>query len=252
VPKTRCRPDWKVAYAFYSTAAHLADNDVLLKLDDDVPYIHNLPALIRTARATDGFVYPSIVNNDVLFHWQLRDQIISPTTNDLTVPAIRHVWERRSHADFRHIGKKSTPYTGLVKSAEGPGNVAGSGAWFKDHRTALMTIRAFLAAPSQFAVNVTHVWHFNTRVSINLLAARGTTTRKVYAELAKYTKFPLPDEPLMSYSVPDALKLPSTAVMSCVVVHLHFGDQTEKVKASGVYEAITKLLDSEGAPRISM
>ena len=39
-------------------------------------------------------------------------------------------------------------------------------------------------------------------------------------------------------------------VMACVAVHLHFGPQTEAVKHSGIYEAITELLDQEGAPSV--
>lgn len=254
VPKTRCRPNWKVAYEFYASPAHISDDDVLLKLDDDVPYIHNLPSLIRAARASAGFVYPSIVNNDVMFHWQLHDNVISPTKRDLRIPAIRYVWERREHEDFNRIGRGANPYTFPVRSEAAVSGKSGdgSGAWYKDHRTAMMTLNAFLAAPSRFAVNKTHVWHHNTRVSVNLLAASGPTIRKVYAELAKFNKFPLPDEPLMSYNFPHAFKMPSTAVMSCVIVHLHFGDQTARVKVSGVYEAMDKLLDAEGAPRVAV
>ena len=74
---------------------------------------------------------------------------------------------------------------------------------------------------------------------------------KVYGELSKYENFPLPDESLMSYTFPQALNMSSTAVMSCVVIHLHFGMQTEKVNASGIYNEISKLLDEEGAPSVA-
>ena len=212
MPKTKCRPDWKVAYSFYATKEHLADDDILVKIDDDVPYIHNLYALIREAGSANGFVYPSIVNNDVLFHWQLHDKIITPTASDLKVPSIRYVWERRAYDDFKRTGVQGLPYTGKVKAGDDPAchqrtdcsKTSGSGAWYQDYRTALITIRAFLDKPDRFAVNVTHVWHQNTRVSVNMLAGRGAHVRKVYSELTKYDKFPLPDEPLMSHLTQDA------------------------------------------------
>ena len=43
----------------------------MIKVDDDISYIRGLPSLIAAVRAQpaddEGWVYPSIINNDVLF-----------------------------------------------------------------------------------------------------------------------------------------------------------------------------------------
>ena len=98
------------------------------------------------------------------------------------------------------------------------------------------------------ALNVNHTWRHNTRVSINVVAARGAFIRTAFDALAKHSQFPLPDEPLLSYNVPHTQGWPSTVIMACVVVHLHFGPQTEAVQRAGIYEKIAQLLDDEGAP----
>ena len=39
---------------FYASPLHLSDHDVLVKLDDDIPYIANFAALIAEARVAKG------------------------------------------------------------------------------------------------------------------------------------------------------------------------------------------------------
>merc|ERR1719389_807524 len=79
-------------------------------------------------------------------------------------------------------------------------------AWFEDANTALHAIRHFLRAPPEaYARNITHAWTHNTRVSINLVCGAGRYVRAVFGKLGTSSKFPLPDEPWLSYSIPHEL-----------------------------------------------
>ena len=68
---------WKGYYAYY--ARSLADDDLLVKCDDDVVFIANLHTLLAFARADRGahlLYFPSIVNNDVSAVFQAADGVI--------------------------------------------------------------------------------------------------------------------------------------------------------------------------------
>ena len=69
---------WKGYYAHY--AKLLQVNDFLVKCDDDVVFIANLPVLLEVARRDEGahlLYYPSIVNNDVSAAFQAADGILT-------------------------------------------------------------------------------------------------------------------------------------------------------------------------------
>ena len=75
------------------------------------------------------------------------------------------------------------------------------------------------------------VWQHPTRVSINVFAGTGMYTKAIFGEMLRHSqaqeKFPLEDEPLLSYTLPAARGDPTHAVMSCTVVHYHFGGQQQ-------------------------
>jgi hypothetical protein len=69
---------WKGYYAHY--AAALGPRDLLVKCDDDIVFLANLPVLLAAARAdAEGahlLYYPSIVNNDVAAAFQAADGVL--------------------------------------------------------------------------------------------------------------------------------------------------------------------------------
>ena len=121
----------------------------------------------------------------------------------------------------------------------------GSHVWFRDNHTALYTIADFLRRPSHYTYNVTHTWRQNMRVSINFVAGRGPFVRRVYHELAKIEKLPMPDEAHFSFVVPQRIRAPSRAVMSCAVIHLHYHWQEAAVLESPLVREIELLLQTE-------
>lgn len=121
----------------------------------------------------------------------------------------------------------------------------GSHVWFRDNHTALYTIADFLRRPSHYTYNVTHTWRQNMRVSINFVAGRGPFVRRVYHELAKIEKLPMPDEAHFSFVVPQRIRAPSRAVMSCAVIHLHYHWQEAAVLESPLVREIELLLRTE-------
>ena len=252
--------NWAEAYSAYVNESQLADKDVLIKLDDDLPYIRNLAALIKATRLANGFVYPNIINNDVGAHWQMHDGMIIPSALELDIPSIRMVWEGRHNNDFKDselpaLGAKRLcseevcaryrgyqPYSRLSRYLEP------SDGWYKEYKAAMMVHRAFIANPYRFYSNVTHVWNHSQRVSINFVFGRGAVVRQVYRELSASKFFPLDDEPLMSFHWPRHFHFTHSMVMSCLVVHLHFGPQEGDYK--GVLEDLSRMLDAEGAPAV--
>ena len=70
---------WKGFYAHYATL--LQADDLLVKCDDDVVFLANLPVLLRVARRDrEGahlLYYPSVVNNDVSASFQAADGVIT-------------------------------------------------------------------------------------------------------------------------------------------------------------------------------
>ena len=121
----------------------------------------------------------------------------------------------------------------------------GSHVWFRDNHTALYTIADFLRRPSHYTYNVTHTWRQNMRVSINFVAGRGPFVRRLYHELAKIEKLPMPDEAHFSFVVPQRIRAPSRAVMSCAVIHLHYHWQEAAVLESPLVREIELLLQTE-------
>jgi hypothetical protein len=245
--------NWAEAYSAYVNESQLADNDVLIKLDDDLPYIRNLPALIKAARLANGFVYPNILNNDVGAHWQMHDGMITPSALELDVPSIHMVWERRHNKDFYESERPlvgaapcdQDKCSGYRPYTEYDANNLG---WYQEYKAAMMVHQAFIANPYRFYSNVTHVWNHSQRVSINFVAGRGAVVREVYRELSAAKHFPLDDEPLMSFHWPRMFHFTHSMVMSCLVVHLHFGPQKGDFK--GVLEDLSRMLDAEGAPAV--
>ena len=271
IPCARCKKkelarDWAEAYSAYVNESQLADNDVLIKLDDDLPYIRNLPALIKAARLANGFVYPNILNNDVGAHWQMHDGMIIPSALELEVPSIHMVWVRRHNKDFKDSERPMVgaapckeevcsgyrgyrPYSEYLEyNAKFKKEMVVRPGWYREYEAAMMVHRAFIANPYRFYSNVTHVWNHSQRVSINFLAGRGAVVREVYRELSASKQFPLDDEPLMSFHWPRKFHFTHSMVMSCLVVHLHFGPQKGDYK--GFLEDLSRMLDAEGAPAV--
>merc|ERR1719382_501425 len=56
----------------------MEDEDILVKCDDDILFIDNLKALVDFARSNPeiSIIYPSIVNNELSAHFQMRENMI--------------------------------------------------------------------------------------------------------------------------------------------------------------------------------
>lgn len=188
---------WDEYYKFYSEDPALADDDVLIKCDDDVVYIDIDKFGTFVDTIVDDRVYlPNIVNNDVCAHLQSLIGV--------------HSLLRSVRADLCAPGCTS-PLT----------------YWFSQHSKADAIHSLFLAAPGRFAIDVPPV-AWRSRISINFFATRGRHVRRLFDRLCRSSegKESVDDE---AFFASDCLKSNTfhVVVLSFVVVHFSFHYQNE-------------------------
>ena len=256
---------WLRYYRHY--ASSLGSDDVLLKIDDDIVHIEDLHALISYTQTyrPQGWVYPSIVNNDIAAKWQMRDGSLQPDAYDLEhVPAFAFVWARRHEAGF--AGGTAAPFTEPGAICRAPTSAelttfrtthaadvrppkrlcrptSWNAQWSQDPNAALRALAHWLLDPLALPCAALHVWSRPTRVSINLFAGIGAHVREVFTEIVsmgagEHGEFPLDDEPVLSFTIPHRRRFLSHAVMATTAVHLHFGAQSHEVGASQALELV--------------
>lgn len=192
---------WKGYYAHY--AALLGTADVLIKCDDDVVFIGNLPALLSTVRRESAgsheqqhlLYYPSIVNNDVSAVFQAADGVIKDPAYVVRL--------RPSIEEGRH---SRTPMSD----------------WFNCSHCARHVHGLFLENPDRFFTGCVHEWHVAARVPINFFAMRGAAVRQHFGA---YATEQFVDEPYFTALLTERTGLPSLLVSDTVVVHFAFSFQ---------------------------
>ena len=187
---------WKGYYAHYATL--LAANDILIKCDDDVVFVANLPVLLKVLREDKGahlLYYPSVVNNDVAAAFQAADGVI--TDPEYVVGLRASVEEGRF---------SRTPMSD----------------WFNCTHCAEHVHSKFLARPESFFTGCLHEWHTACRVPINFFAMRGDAVRRHFSA---YASEQYVDEPYFTSLLTERTRMPSLLVSDVVVVHFSFGFQ---------------------------
>jgi hypothetical protein len=187
---------WKGYYAHY--AALLRSDDLLIKCDDDIVFLANLPALLRVARADRGahlLYFPSIVNNDVAASFQAADGLITDPEYVLGLHA--------SAEEGRYSRRPISDWFNCTKCAE---HVHG----------------LFLEQPSRFFTGCVHEWRTPARVPINLFVMSGVHVR---THFGAYANVQYVDEPYLTALLTERTQLPSLIVSDSVAVHFSFGFQ---------------------------
>ena len=139
---------WKGYYAHY--ASLLKAGDLLIKCDDDIVFLANLPVLLNVARndreGAHLMYYPSVVNNDVSASFQAADGLITDP---------QFVVGMRASRDEGRYSK--TPISD----------------WYNCTECAEFIHNKFLARPEQFFTGCIHEWSVACRVPINFFVMRG-------------------------------------------------------------------------------
>jgi hypothetical protein len=149
---------WKGYYAHYATL--LKADDFLIKCDDDVVFIANLPVLLRVARRDAGahlLYFPSIVNNDVAASFQAADGIITDP---------EYVVELHASAEEGRYSRRPVS------------------DWYNCTACAEHVHSAFLRQPSRFFTGCIHKWGVAARVPINFFVMAGSAVQKHFAAYA--------------------------------------------------------------------
>ena len=166
---SRRRP-WSKYYAYYVN--QLAPNDLLIKCDDDIVFIANLPALISFARNDRErrhlLYYPSIVNNDVAAAFQAASGLITDPNFITSLPP-------------PNATRSSYPPSERSERSERPP----ISDWFTCAACAEFIHEKFLARPADFATGCVHTLAVPCRVPINFFLVRGDVARTHFAAYAR-------------------------------------------------------------------
>ena len=205
---------WKGYYSHY--AALLQTDDLLIKCDDDIVFLANLPVLIKVARddreGAHLLYYPSVVNNDVSASFQAADGLI---TDPEFVVGMR---ASREEGRFSR-----TPMSD----------------WYNCTRCAEFIHGKFLKRPESFFTGCVHEWSVPCRVPINFFAMRGLAVK---SHFGSYANEQFVDEPYLTALLTERTRLPSLIVSDAVVVHFSFGFQhmTDEKAILERYKALAK------------
>ena len=197
--------DWSSYYAHYRL--HLNHADVLLKIDDDIIFVHGLRDLVVYVQRErpSGWVFPSIINNDVMGLWQMKDQHMQTLRYDVAnVLPIRLMWERHRRNDFKTDGSDAPFSSAMVCSVV---NVSRGRppkyslekrcpltSWSSDWNAAMRSVSQLLTRPAHFLcpAKATRVWPHLKRVSINFFAGTGAHVKARFGEMLQCSVFEPP------------------------------------------------------------
>ena len=173
---------WKGFYKHY--AALLKADDLLIKCDDDVLFIANLPVLLNVARRDAGrhlMYYPSVVNNDVAASFMAADGII---TDPEYVVALR------------------------ASAEEGRYSRRPVSDWYNCTACAEHVHEAFLGNPARFFSGCIHEWTVPARVPINFFVMNGSAAREHFGAYAN-EQVRCKEAPFVGLSFCTYLKVPT-------------------------------------------
>jgi hypothetical protein len=186
---------WKGYYAHYATL--LRAGDLLVKCDDDVVFVANLPVLLDVARRDNAHLmyYPSVVNNDVSASFQAADGLLTDPEFVLGL--------RASREEGRY---SRTPISD----------------WYNCTRCAEHVHKKLLADPEPFFTGCLHSWSVPCRVPINCFVMRGAD---VATHFGAYATEQFVDEPYLTALLTERTGRPSLIATDAVVAHFSFGFQ---------------------------
>ena len=180
-------------YAYYKN--NLKDDDILIKSDDDILYVHNLDKFVNLMMNNKkyGLYFPNIVNNDVAFKFQCECGIIPSNMHSLL-----NLESKRS------LGQPIS-------------------TWFKYKKCGEEIQHFFLKNKESFVKKgVVCELNDNSRVSINVFGIHGYNAKTFFNE---YLNCRGTDEPTLTSHMQFKYKHINVFVMECVVVHYSFAPQ---------------------------
>lgn len=184
-------------YAYYKN--NLKDDDILIKSDDDILYVHNLDKFVNLMMNNKkyGLYFPNIVNNDVAFKFQCECGIIPSSMHSLLkIECKRSLGQTLSHWYLRkECGEKIQHF--------------------------------FLKNKDSFVKkDVLCELNDNSRVSINVFGIHGYNAKTFFNEYLNSGEICNGcDEPILTSHMQFKYKHTNVFVMECIVVHYSFGPQ---------------------------
>jgi len=208
---------------FYSYYAHYMNKeDILIKCDDDVLYINNLLPFIEFARRNPQvtMTYPSIVNNELAAHFQLRENMIPDPKKSLLYKnkwkfanELVEIFTTLSLPGF-YDEHESTDYGSKLRTQ-----------WYATYSAAWFLHDTFIKDPERFRSEAVYFFQAPTRVSINMFAMRGDACKKYFSlEELKEDKLS-DDEETISWLVQKTFRTTSAFFLNTTCAHYSFSRQ---------------------------
>ena len=204
---------WNDYYGHYATSLAYEEDDILLKVDDDILFldVHNFTAFICAIEPRNTH-FPNIVNNDVCAYAQSLHNV--------------HNLLRADGVDQSRLARGfSEPLTG----------------WYMDAGTGISVHRAFYSNQESFFVNTLH--NFSSRVSINFFGMRVSTAQEQFPLMIAAYSDGVDDETFLSGAVHGLLPDTFNRVdLRFRVAHLSFSPQYDAGAAE--FDAIARLYEA--------
>jgi len=218
--KTMTHKMFPLFYKYY--AYNMEDEDILVKCDDDVLFIDNLQPFVDFARNNPqiSVTYPSIVNNELAAHFQMRENMIpDPRLSQLYIERwplyedLNEIFTTLSYGNFyeEHSEKDYGPKLRT--------------AWFQTYAAAWFLHDTFLKDPARFHSEAVYLFEAPTRVSINMFAMRGETCRKFFVQSDFLTDRLTDDEEALTWRMQKAFGTTNAFYLNTTCVHYSFSRQ---------------------------
>uniref|UniRef100_A0A061SPU8 Hexosyltransferase n=1 Tax=Tetraselmis sp. GSL018 TaxID=582737 RepID=A0A061SPU8_9CHLO len=195
------RAKYACPYQYYYNLEGGSEDDVVMKVDDDIVYIDLLQfqAFIQAVKH-DSLYFPNIVNNDVCAYLQSRAKVHN------LLPSIRE----------KHASK---------------GNTAPLALWYQRPARAIRSHEEFFKCPGRFGKGYDQElvpWY--SRVSLNFFALTMRTAKDAFHHLLKHLNetHKLQDEPFLTGMYTLLSDRPMYIFTPLVVSHFAFGLQRKK------------------------
>lgn len=199
-------PDyWKYYYKYYDDDANLADDDILIKCDDDIIYqdIDRFEYFLNVTTHSQGLVFPNIVNNEVGAFLQQKHNI-HMLVNESSFSAIS-LHSPRSFSMSDHA--RTNPFT----------------SWANDEERAIRIHELFTTEPYRFKINSTDNIVWTDHMPVNYFGGKGSVIKKYYHGFILNNIYT--DEVFLTSIAPTIFKNPNIIVPWYVVVHFSHSSQ---------------------------
>lgn len=218
--KTMTHKMFPLFYKYY--AYNMEDEDVLVKCDDDVLFIGNLKPLIDYARNNPqiSVTYPSIVNNELSAHFQMRENMIPD-------PRLSQLYTERwpLYEELTEIFTTLSYTTFYNEHSEEDYGPKLRTAWFQTYAAAWFLHDTFLKDRDRFHSEAVYLFEAPTRVSINMFAMRGETCRKFFIQSDFLTDRLTDDEEALTWRMQKAFGTTNAFYLNTTCVHYSFSRQ---------------------------